>query len=292
MGVNLIVGYAGQETLAQAAFVGIGAYLTALTTKAGVPFGVAFLASGVLTFLVGIAARLSRRCACRSIISPSSRSPSRCCVWLVFRNEQWLTGGVMGISDIERPSLFGLLAAPSRELLLVRAGDHGGADLRAVVDRALALGPRLHGAARKPAPRREPGRRCPPLHAARLCHRARPMAAWPARSTRRWSSSSTPARSRSAPRFLYLLMVVIGGAGSFLGPVRRRRHRGAAAGMAALCRRLLSADLRRARDGHDGCSARAASSDCIAPSARHARQDEARQRTAAALSPSRQEAAL
>ena len=39
MGVNLIVGYAGQETLAQAAFLGIGAYTTALMTKAGVPFG-------------------------------------------------------------------------------------------------------------------------------------------------------------------------------------------------------------------------------------------------------------
>ena len=36
MGVNLIVGYAGQETLAQAAFVGIGAYLTAIATKSGV----------------------------------------------------------------------------------------------------------------------------------------------------------------------------------------------------------------------------------------------------------------
>ena len=35
MGVNLIVGYAGQETLAQAAFLGIGAYTTALLTKAG-----------------------------------------------------------------------------------------------------------------------------------------------------------------------------------------------------------------------------------------------------------------
>ena len=33
MGVNLIVGYAGQETLAQAAFVGIGAYLTAIVDQ-------------------------------------------------------------------------------------------------------------------------------------------------------------------------------------------------------------------------------------------------------------------
>ena len=35
MGVNLIVGYAGQETLAQAAFVGIGAYLTAIADAGG-----------------------------------------------------------------------------------------------------------------------------------------------------------------------------------------------------------------------------------------------------------------
>ena len=35
MGVNLIVGYAGQETLAQAAFVGIGAYLTAIAGQHG-----------------------------------------------------------------------------------------------------------------------------------------------------------------------------------------------------------------------------------------------------------------
>jgi len=55
MGVNLIVGYAGQETLAQAAFVGIGAYLTAIAGKHGVPFGLSFLASGLMTFVIGIA---------------------------------------------------------------------------------------------------------------------------------------------------------------------------------------------------------------------------------------------
>src|SRR6202521_1709272 len=54
MGVNLIVGYAGQETLAQAAFLGIGAYITALVTKAGLPFGLAFVVSGLAAFTVGV----------------------------------------------------------------------------------------------------------------------------------------------------------------------------------------------------------------------------------------------
>ena len=38
MGLNLTLGYAGQISLAQAAFMGIGAYSTALVTMAGYPW--------------------------------------------------------------------------------------------------------------------------------------------------------------------------------------------------------------------------------------------------------------
>ena len=107
MGVNLIVGYAGQETLAQAAFVGIGAYLTAIVTKAGVPFGVAFAASGLLTFAIGIALGFPALRVQKHHLAFVTLAFTVLC-WLVFRNEQWITGGVMGIRDIERPSLFGL----------------------------------------------------------------------------------------------------------------------------------------------------------------------------------------
>ena len=106
MGVNLIVGYAGQETLAQAAFVGIGAYLTAIVTKAGVPFGVAFAASGLLTFTIGIALGFPALRVQKHYLAFVTLAFSVLC-WLVFRNEQWITGGVMGIRDIERPSFLG-----------------------------------------------------------------------------------------------------------------------------------------------------------------------------------------
>lgn len=107
MGVNLIVGYAGQETLAQAAFLGIGAYTTALMTKAGVPFGLAFLASGVATFVIGVvlgfpALRVQKHYLAFVTLAFAVVA------WLVFRNEQWLTGGVFGITDISRPTLFGI----------------------------------------------------------------------------------------------------------------------------------------------------------------------------------------
>jgi branched-chain amino acid transport system permease protein len=106
MGVNLIVGYAGQETLAQAAFVGIGAYLTAIATKAGVPFYAAFMASGLLTFVIGIGLGFPALRVHKHYLAFVTLAFSVLC-WLVFRNEQWLTGGVMGIRDIARPAVFG-----------------------------------------------------------------------------------------------------------------------------------------------------------------------------------------
>jgi branched-chain amino acid transport system permease protein len=111
MGVNLIVGYAGQETLAQAAFFGIGAYLTALTTQAGLPFGFAFIASAVVTFIVGVllgfpALRVQKHYLAFVTLAFTIF------MWLVFRNEEWLTGGVSGIQNIKRPTLFGVSLRP------------------------------------------------------------------------------------------------------------------------------------------------------------------------------------
>ena len=107
MGVNLIVGYAGQETLAQAAFLGIGAYLTALAGKHGVPFGISFLLSGLVTFVIGIALGFPALRVQKHYLAFVTLAFSVLC-WLVFRNEAEITGGVMGLHDIERPTLFGL----------------------------------------------------------------------------------------------------------------------------------------------------------------------------------------
>src|SRR5262249_60699098 len=51
--LNLTLGYAGQVSLAQGAFVGIGAYTVALLTQAGYPFALAFIAAGLLCFAIG-----------------------------------------------------------------------------------------------------------------------------------------------------------------------------------------------------------------------------------------------
>src|ERR1700756_5349833 len=53
IGLNLTLGYAGQISLAQAAFVGIGAYTTALLTTHGWGFTASYALSFVLCFAVG-----------------------------------------------------------------------------------------------------------------------------------------------------------------------------------------------------------------------------------------------
>jgi len=108
MGLNLTLGYAGQSSLAQAAFMGLGAYATAiLTTKYGVSWYAAFALSGLLTFTVGLllgfpALRVRTHYLAFVTLAFSTL------IWLLIRNEQWLTGGVYGISNINRPDFFGI----------------------------------------------------------------------------------------------------------------------------------------------------------------------------------------
>lgn len=54
LGLNLLVGNTGQISLGHAGFVAIGAYTTVLLIKLGIPFLLAFMASGFLAALFGL----------------------------------------------------------------------------------------------------------------------------------------------------------------------------------------------------------------------------------------------
>ena len=107
MGLNLTLGYAGQVSLAQGAFVGIGAYSAAILTTNGWPLGAAIALALVLGFAVGWllgypALRVQHHYLAFVTLGFST----------VFRNEAWLTHGVDGIDGVPRPSLFGLSLKP------------------------------------------------------------------------------------------------------------------------------------------------------------------------------------
>lgn len=106
VGLNLTLGYAGQVSLAQAAFLGVGAYTSALMTTHGWPLWSALLAASALGFGVGWvlgypALRVQHHYLAFVTLAFTTLA------FLVFRNEAWLTGGVYGINRIPRPSVLG-----------------------------------------------------------------------------------------------------------------------------------------------------------------------------------------
>ncbi|MGI6854837.1 branched-chain amino acid ABC transporter permease [Mesorhizobium sp. 1B3] len=108
MGLNLTLGYAGQISLAQASFMAIGAYVTALLTLAGWHWVLAMPLGLVLCFVVGLllgypALRVKGHFLAFVTLAFNTL------VFLVLRNEDWLTGGTYGLVGMPRPD-FGLFS--------------------------------------------------------------------------------------------------------------------------------------------------------------------------------------
>jgi branched-chain amino acid transport system permease protein len=111
IGLNLTLGYAGQVSLAQGAFVGIGAYCTAILTTQGWPLIVAIVLALALCFLIGWllgypALRVQHHYLAFVTLAFSTLA------FLVFRNESWLTNGTAGIDGVPRPTILGVSTTP------------------------------------------------------------------------------------------------------------------------------------------------------------------------------------
>jgi branched-chain amino acid transport system permease protein len=107
MGLNLTVGYAGQKSLGHAAFFGIGAYCVAILMKAGFSFWLGLPLAAVSCFVIGLGLGFPAL-RVQTIYLAFATLGFNTAVWLVLRNEEWLTGGTFGINGVNRPGLFGL----------------------------------------------------------------------------------------------------------------------------------------------------------------------------------------
>jgi branched-chain amino acid transport system permease protein len=103
IGLNLTLGYAGQISLAHAAFLAFGAYSVAILQPLGVPFEVCALVGTAISFFFGLligfpALRVKHHYLAMVTIGFTI------IVFLVLRNWESFTGGSFGIAGIERPS--------------------------------------------------------------------------------------------------------------------------------------------------------------------------------------------
>jgi branched-chain amino acid transport system permease protein len=104
LGMQLLIGFAGQLSIGQAAFLGIGAYSSAiLTSKLGIAFPIAFLLSGVLAAMSSLA--LVPIVRLRGVYLAVATLGFTIIVHLVLQNEDWLTGGTFGFMKIPAPKI-------------------------------------------------------------------------------------------------------------------------------------------------------------------------------------------
>jgi branched-chain amino acid transport system permease protein len=115
LGLQLLVGMAGLLSLGQGAFYGIGAYVSAvLTLHFGVPFGLAFLAAGLVAAISSL------------LLVPIVKLPSsslavatlgfNLIIYLIMLNEEWATGGSYGMLNVPLPRIFGFELTTERDL--------------------------------------------------------------------------------------------------------------------------------------------------------------------------------
>lgn len=106
VGLNLTLGYAGQVSLGHAAFLGFGAYLSAFAIKAGWGIWPAIPAAALFCFAVGLALGFPALRVQHHYLAFATLG-FNALVFLAMRNEEWLTGGNYGIQRILRPTLLG-----------------------------------------------------------------------------------------------------------------------------------------------------------------------------------------
>lgn len=118
LGLNVQWGLTGLINLGQVAFFAIGAYGTALLSKAGLPFLVALAIGAVAAGAVGAAVALLTPRLREDYLAIVTLGFSEF-VRLIFLNEQWLAGGPDGIAGIPRPFAMGSGGAEAQFLGLV-----------------------------------------------------------------------------------------------------------------------------------------------------------------------------
>ena len=119
VGLNLLLGYAGQISLGHAAFFGLGAYTSGiLTATYGVNPWLALLAglavSGVAAFLIGIPAL-----KLRGYYLAMATLGFGIIVYIILNEADGLTGGPSGLSGIPSLSLAGFALNTARRLYLL-----------------------------------------------------------------------------------------------------------------------------------------------------------------------------
>src|SRR5262244_2732510 len=116
IGLNLLVGYTGQVSIGQGAFMAVGAYAGAIAvTRAGMPFWIALPFGGLVAAAVGTFFGIPSLRIKGLYLAIATLAAQFIIEW-VINHFTWISGGVQASIEVPRPALFGHAIASQREM--------------------------------------------------------------------------------------------------------------------------------------------------------------------------------
>ena len=107
LGLNIIVGYAGQISIGHAAFMSVGAYTAAnLAVRLGLPFWLTLPAGGLMAAAVGAIVGIPSLRIKGLYLAIATLAGQLIIEWTI-NHVPWISGGVQASIEVPRPSLFG-----------------------------------------------------------------------------------------------------------------------------------------------------------------------------------------
>lgn len=115
--LNLALGYTGLLNMGHVAFFGIGAYTVAILTKAGVPFIIAFIATGIIASFAGYILVYATKNLKGDYLALATLGFSFV-IYSLMLNWTGLTRGALGIAGIAKPCILGICAVNNNQFLI------------------------------------------------------------------------------------------------------------------------------------------------------------------------------
>jgi branched-chain amino acid transport system permease protein len=117
-GLNLLTGFTGQISLGHAAFIGVGAYTSAiLITRVGIPFWWTVPMAGVISAIVGVIIGIPSL-RIKGLYLAIATIAAQFIFEYVFMNWEWMTHGIRGI-NVPDPEMFGFQFDTERKFYFI-----------------------------------------------------------------------------------------------------------------------------------------------------------------------------
>jgi branched-chain amino acid transport system permease protein len=108
LGLNILLGYTGQISIGQGAFMSVGAYTAAnLIVRLGLPFWITIPAGGLMAAFIGTLVGIPSLRVKGIYLAIATLAAQLIIEWTI-NHVEWISGGVQASIEIPRPSIFGM----------------------------------------------------------------------------------------------------------------------------------------------------------------------------------------